>query len=70
MADNFSALVAEQKETNALLKEQIMQNMTEDEKFAADRAEAELENAKFNKKRDESSYKYNSGIYCSTKHWT
>ena len=52
MADDFSALVAEQKETNALLKEQIMQNMTEDEKFAADRAEAELENAKFNKKRD------------------
>ena len=57
MADDFSALVAEQKETNALLKEQIMQNMTEDEKFAADRAEAELENAKFNKKRDDTGTK-------------
>ena len=57
MANDFKALVDEQKETNALLKEQIMQNMTEDEKFAADRAEAELENAKFNKKRDETGTK-------------
>ena len=57
MADDFSALVAAQKETNALLKEQIMQNMTEGEKFAADRIEAELENEKFNKTREDTGTK-------------
>ena len=37
MADDFSALVAAQKETSRLLQEQIRQNMTADERAESDR---------------------------------